>query len=129
MWYNFIKNMYIKRGLHMVSKYDNKLKSCKMGLYGILGLFVLNIVILGVTHIIKMTNNTDVIIIFVNICASVSSIYALAMLIINMRIKNKLQNSNSKDINKLIDNQKTAISNIRLSLIIMTIMFVLTWLV
>lgn len=113
----------------MISKYDNKLKSCKMGLYGILGLFVLNIVILGVTHIIEATNSTDVIIIFVNICASVSSIYAFVMLIINMRIKNKLQNSDSKNINKLIDNQKTAILNIRLSLIIMTIMFVLTWLV
>lgn len=113
----------------MMSKYDNKLKSCKMGLYGILGLFVLNIVILGVTYIIKTTNNTDVIIIFVNICSSVSSIYALVMLIINMRIKTKLQNSNSKDINKLIDNQRTSILNIRLSLITMTIMFVLIWLV
>lgn len=114
----------------MVSKYDNKLKFCKMGLYGILGVFVLNIIILCVTYVIKNNNNgITIMLTFVNVCAAICSIYALVILIINMCIKSKLKDYEINDVNKLIHNQKLAIYNIRVSSIIIIVMFVLTWLV
>ena len=114
----------------MISKYDNKLKSCKIGLFGIAGVSVLNLIILIITYMIKNnTNGINIMLTFVNVCATICSIYALIILIINMCIKSKLKNCEANNVNKLIHNQKMAIYNIRVSSIIIIIMFILTWLI
>lgn len=112
-------------------KYQNIIKISKLSLYGIIGLIILTYIVVSILRI-NVNDYTHQLVVmktFLNTLSAICSIYAVIILSVNIDIKRKLKRYEMEyvSVTGLIQDQKIATMNIKLSMIIMLIIMFTIW--
>ena len=113
------------------TKHQNAIKISKLSLCGIISLIILTYMIVAILQINANDYAYQLFVMktFLNTLSAICCIYAAIVMSVNINIKRKLKRYEMEYINVtgLIHDQKITTMNIKLSMIVMLIIMLITW--